>query len=99
MATPTNTGVRFEVEVWCDVKTGQINVVGAEPRVRQLITSVKRGRRWRSRCGRPVGLAVAGRRSATQWVYRRSCQAGRTSRPAWRRSGGSWGSGPDAEND
>ena len=42
MATPTNTGVRFEVEVWCDVKTGEVNVVGAEPRVRQLIMGVKR---------------------------------------------------------
>jgi hypothetical protein len=42
MATPTNTGVRFEVEVWCDVKTGQVNVIGAEPRVRQLIMGVKR---------------------------------------------------------
>ena len=31
MATPTNTGVRFKVEVWCDVKTGQVSVVGAEP--------------------------------------------------------------------
>jgi hypothetical protein len=42
MATPANTGVRFEVEVWCDVKTGQVSVVGAEPRVRQLIMGVKR---------------------------------------------------------
>ena len=42
MATPTNTGVRFEVEVWCNVKTGEVSVVGAEPRVRQLIMGVKR---------------------------------------------------------
>jgi len=42
MATPTNTGVKFEVEVWCDIKTGGLSVVGAEPRVRQLIMGVKR---------------------------------------------------------
>jgi hypothetical protein len=42
VATPTNTGVRFEMEVWCDVKTGQVSVVGAEPRVRQLIIGVRR---------------------------------------------------------
>jgi hypothetical protein len=43
MVTPTNTGVRIEVEVWCDTKTGAVNLVGAEPRLRQLILGVKRG--------------------------------------------------------
>ena len=70
MATPTNMGVRFEVEVWCDVKTGQVNVVGAEPRVRQLITGVKRDSSpdkllcscWRSTASRTSGRRRSVRR-------------------------------------
>lgn len=42
MVTPTGTGVRFEVEVWCDTKTGEVILVGVEPRLRQLILGTKR---------------------------------------------------------
>jgi hypothetical protein len=67
MAMPTNTGVKFEVEVSCDVKTGEVSVVGAEPRVRQLIIGVKRNsspdqllRELLADFGKPYDRAVEG---------------------------------------